>query len=280
VNIDSNTSYTVSISTGTGPNHDYPNIAGGALDPGNNGQHLSYPANAGVFTTSPVPPESLPTGSYKGGNYLRDIVFVPAGVVVNFPSMSVEGDGESITNGSASPSSANGTDFGQVVVGSGTNVTFTITNSSTGTLHLTATPEVEIGGPQAAEFLVTAQPPVSIAAGGSASFTVQFVPAGTGTRSATVSIENDTEASNPYVFALVGTGTAVPSLGKVQITADLSAGNVTLQWASQSQQIQVFRANTVAGPFLPIGVPQSGNSYTDVGILKTANASVFYRIGY
>jgi hypothetical protein len=59
----------------------------------------------------------------------------------------------------------------------------------------------------------------------------------------------------------------------------LSAGNVTLQWVAQGQQIQVYRANRVTGPFTPIGPPQSGNSYTDVGILKT-NASAFYRIGY
>jgi hypothetical protein len=280
VSINSNTSYTISISTGTGPKRDYPNIAGGALNPGNNGQHLSYPASAGVFTTSAVPPESLPTGSFNGGNYLRDIVFVPAGAVVNFPSMSVRGNGASITNGSASPISANGTDFGRVVVGSsGTNVTFTITNSSTGTLHLTATPEVEVGGPQAAEFIVTAQPPVSIAAGGASTFSIQFAPGVAGTRSATVSIENDSDASNPYVFALAGTGIAAALPRIVQITPDLSAGNVTFQWVAQGQQVQVYRAFKVTGPFTPIGAPQSGSSYTDLGILKT-NVSAFYKIGY
>ena len=44
---------------------------------GSNGQHLSYPVNAGVFTTTK---DARPTGSFNGGNYLRDIVFTPAGV--------------------------------------------------------------------------------------------------------------------------------------------------------------------------------------------------------
>ena len=278
VDIDADTLYTVSISTGTGPKHDYPNLAAGAAAAGSNGQHLSYPANAGVFTTGTVPPEALPTGSYNGGNYLRDIVFVPTGTVVNFPAMMVEGNGSSITNGSASASSANGTDFGQVALGgSGTNVTFTITNTSTGTLHLTATPEVEIGGPQFAEFTVISQPTLSIPAGGTSAFTIHFAPAAAGARSATVSIENDTDAANPYVFAIAGTGGV--ALRITAVTTDLSPGNVTLQWASQGQQIQVYRAIKVTGPFTPIGAPQPGNSYTDLGILKT-NASAFYRIGY
>jgi hypothetical protein len=277
VDIDANTLYTVSISTGTSAHRDYPNVAGGAANPGDNGQHLSYPANAGVFSTSPPPPETLPTGYYNGGNYLRDIVFVPAGSVGNFPAMSVQGLGASIANGSASPSSTNGTDFGQVAVGgNGADHTFTINATGQEALNLTATPAVTIEGPQAAEFSVIAQPALSIAAGGASAFTIRFTPAAAGTRNATVSIENDSD-SNPYAFALAGTGSV--ALRITAITPDLNAGNVTLRWESQGQQFQVYRANKVTGPFIPIGAPQTGNSYTDIGILKT-NASAFYRIGY
>src|SRR4029079_18000481 len=55
----------------------YPNVAADLLVAGGNGQHLSYPINAGVFTTTK---DARPTGSFNGGNYLRDIVFAPAGV--------------------------------------------------------------------------------------------------------------------------------------------------------------------------------------------------------
>lgn len=278
VNIDADTLYTVSISTGTSPHRDYPNVAGGAANPGGNGQHLSYPAKAGVFSTSPPPPETLPTGSFNGGNYLRDIVFVPAGSVVNFPAMSVVGNAALITNGITSPSSANGTDFGHAVVGgNGANATFTITNTGVGVLSLTATPAVEIDGPQAADFSVIAQPSFSIPAGGVSAFTIQFAPAGAGTRSATVSIENDSDASNPYVFAIAGTGDV--ALRITAVTTDLNAGNITLQWVNQSQLVQVQRASKVTGPYTPIGAPQSGASYTDLGILKT-NATAFYRVQY
>src|SRR5262249_40217899 len=49
LDIEANTEYTVSVSTGTSPKRNYPNVAGDLLAAGGNGQHLSYPVNAGVF---------------------------------------------------------------------------------------------------------------------------------------------------------------------------------------------------------------------------------------
>ena len=76
VDIEANTDYTVSVSTGTSPKRNYPNVAGDLLTAGSNGQHLSHPVNAGVFTTTR---DGRPTDSFNGGNYLRDVIFVPAG---------------------------------------------------------------------------------------------------------------------------------------------------------------------------------------------------------
>jgi len=78
LDIDAGTNYTVSVSTGTSAKRNYPNIAADLLTAGGNGQHLTYPVNAGVFTTTT---DARPTGSFNGGNYLRDIVFVRAGAV-------------------------------------------------------------------------------------------------------------------------------------------------------------------------------------------------------
>jgi len=54
---------------------------------GGNKQHLTYPVNAGVFTDVR---EARPTGSFNGGNYLRDIVFVPAGSTETTPIHIIE----------------------------------------------------------------------------------------------------------------------------------------------------------------------------------------------
>src|SRR6266699_3240504 len=82
VNIEAGIDYTVSVSTGTSPKRNYPNIAADLPAVGGNGQHLTYPVNAGKFGEVR---DARPTGSFNGGNYLRDIVFVPAGPESIFP---------------------------------------------------------------------------------------------------------------------------------------------------------------------------------------------------
>jgi len=78
VDIEAGIDYTVSISTGTSAKRNYPNIAADLSTAGGNGQHLTYPVNAGKFGEVR---DARPTGSFNGGNYLRDIVFVRAGAV-------------------------------------------------------------------------------------------------------------------------------------------------------------------------------------------------------
>jgi hypothetical protein len=78
VDIEAGIDYTVSISTGTSAKRNYPNIAADLTTVGGNGQHLTYPVNAGKFGEVR---DARPTGSFNGGNYLRDVVFVRAGAV-------------------------------------------------------------------------------------------------------------------------------------------------------------------------------------------------------
>jgi hypothetical protein len=75
VNIDAETGYIVSVSTGSEPDKYYPAVAGDLQREGTNGKHLWWPANAGVYS---VVLGQMPTNSYNGANYLRDIVFVPS----------------------------------------------------------------------------------------------------------------------------------------------------------------------------------------------------------
>lgn len=125
------------------------------------------------------------------------------------PNMSVEGNSVVIADGDASPSSTDHTDFGTVTANSATQTrTFTIKNIGEGTLNLTGTPVVAVGGANAADFEVTVVPQTQIPPAGSVTFEVTFTPTSTGSLAATLSIANDDPASNknPYNFAIGGTG--------------------------------------------------------------------------
>jgi CotH kinase protein/Domain of unknown function (DUF4082)/Chitobiase/beta-hexosaminidase C-terminal domain/Lamin Tail Domain len=75
ITLQANLDYTVTVSTGTG-GRNYPFVANDFASAGSNGRNLSYPINAGVFTTAA---SIRPTSSFSASNYLRDIVFI-AGV--------------------------------------------------------------------------------------------------------------------------------------------------------------------------------------------------------
>lgn len=274
VEIQAEVDYTVSVSTGTSAKRNYPNIAADLSAAGSNGQSLSYPVNAGVFTETR---EGRPAQSFNGGNYLRDIVFIPSGVSVDLPDLDVKGNNTSIADGDASPSTEDGTDFGSASIGSGTvERTFTLFNAGSAPLNLSSTPIVAITGPGAADFTVAAEPATPVPPGGQATLRIRFAPGASGARNATVSIENDSDKS-PYDFAITGTGGgASTSLRIVEVKSDL-AGSITLRWEGEGAQFQVEKASAVTGPYQALGAPQSGKVYTENGALQSGSRA-FYRI--
>ncbi|MFD2824543.1 choice-of-anchor D domain-containing protein, partial [Lacinutrix iliipiscaria] len=136
------------------------------------------------------------------------------------PEINLVGNGTTIVDGDTTPSPIDDTDFGSVNVTGGTQVnTFTIQNSGSLDLSLTgSSPYVVIGGPNAADFTVTATPAATIAASGSTTFNITFDPSALGTRSATVSIANNDGDENPYNFNIQGDGATAPG----GVTADLA----------------------------------------------------------
>jgi hypothetical protein len=127
------------------------------------------------------------------------------------PEIRIEGNYTEITDGDSSPSPDDDTDFGPVDVTAGpVTHTFTIKNYGDADLELTATPDkVTLGGDNAADFSVTLQPASPVATLGSTTFEVEFDPSAMGTRTATVTIENNDADEDPYTFAIQGTGTDV-----------------------------------------------------------------------
>lgn len=124
------------------------------------------------------------------------------------PEINLQGNGQNIANGDATPSLTDHTDFGSIDVSSGTVVrTFTIQNTGNAALNLTgSSPYIVLSGTNAADFSVTSTPSTPIAATSSTTFQITFDPSGYGLRTATISIANNDSDENPYTFAIQGTG--------------------------------------------------------------------------
>jgi hypothetical protein len=275
VSIDAFTEYVVSISTGAaiGAFRHYANIAADVGDGGNNGLHLSYPPDAGVFLENDI--NAMPFKTWNSSSYLRDIIFVPATNTAPLPAMTVLGNSSLIPDGYSSPTATNNTHFGQASVGVGVEKTFIISNAGTAPLNLIGSPRIQIRGPQAGDFTVVTQPGASVVAGGTMPFTVRFAPSATGTRRAVVAIENNDK--NPYYFSVSGTGDVAVTIRITSVTADSDAGNVMLRWEGPGPQFQIERTQTLGAQFQPVGPVQSERVFTDIGVLKT-NRQNFYRI--
>jgi hypothetical protein len=152
-----------------------------------------------------------PTSGYSGSDSF--IVQVSDGtatatrtitVTVVAPEINITGNSNTIADGDASPSATDHTDFGAQSVCSGTVVrTFTIQNTGNGDLTIAS---VNITGPHATDFSLTASPSSLVAASGSTTFQVTFNPSASGTRSATITVNSNDNDEAAYDFAIQGTG--------------------------------------------------------------------------
>ncbi|GAB4126225.1 MAG: hypothetical protein Tsb0027_25550 [Wenzhouxiangellaceae bacterium] len=123
------------------------------------------------------------------------------------PEIEVTGNGIPIVNGDATPTNADGTDFGTLDIASiGVTRIFTITNANTGDLILDATPSVRVVGSLPADFVVSAQPQSVIASGASTTFSVIFKPNNIEQRTAVIVIPNNDNNEDPYTFSISGVG--------------------------------------------------------------------------
>lgn len=73
--IKADTEYTVSVSTGEGDQLGYSFIDGFFTEAGDNGGYISWPANAGVYSTTLGERPTLNDGN--GTHYMRDVIFYP-----------------------------------------------------------------------------------------------------------------------------------------------------------------------------------------------------------
>jgi len=160
-----------------------------------------------------------------------DFAVMGTGTIPVAPEIDVQGNGVSIADGDITPSAADHTDFGSAGVSSGSITrTFTIENTGTGTLNLTAPPPyVFITGTNAADFSVSAAPAGFVSAGGTTTFDITFDPGEAGTRSAMINILNDDSDEDQYTFFVQGTGTlpAVPEINVKGNSVSIAHGDAT-----------------------------------------------------
>ncbi len=167
------------------------------------------------------------------------------------PEIVVLGNDNEITDDDTSPSFTDHTDFGTLNVSSGTRSrTFDIENNGTASLNLTeSSPYVIISGAASSDFSVSAVPSSSIAAGNSTTFEITFNPSAAGTRSASLSFDNDDSDEDPFNFNIQGRGIIPQDLAVSGITTPAAAnGNYIHQgilyefqyWKHETQNYYIY----------------------------------------
>jgi len=119
--------------------------------------------------------------------------------VVTAPEVAVEGNSVDITDGDATPASADHTDFGTATE-NGTAITRTFTINNTGDANLTVgTVTIPTG------YTLVNSPSATVAPAGSTTFDVRLDTSVVGVKSGEISIVTNDNNENPFNFAITGT---------------------------------------------------------------------------
>ena len=164
------------------------------------------------------------------------------------PSISLSGTGTAAGQFSVNPGSFS---FGSVVVGASKSLPATV--SATGSSVTVTSASVSSG-----EFTLTGPTlPVTIPAGGTASFTLTFTPQASGTASAMVSFATNAPGS-PVSESVSGSGMAAPQ------------HSVSLSWSPSTSSVtgyNVYRGSATGGPYAKLtSSADESTSYTDSSV--------------
>ncbi|MCB0178280.1 MAG: choice-of-anchor D domain-containing protein, partial [Anaerolineae bacterium] len=149
------------------------------------------------------------------------------------PEIALIGHGVEISNGDATPNSADDTDFGTRVANSELAYTFTISSTGPDDLSLTGSPAITLSHGTA--FTVTQPASTTLIAGASTTFTLTFAPPSEGTFTDTVNISNNDADENPYTFVISGTG-ACPS--PIYVSQNATGSHSGDSWADAFTDLQ------------------------------------------
>jgi hypothetical protein len=204
---------------------------------------------------------TLPLTISAGQNFTFSITFTPpsagadSGSIAlvsnasgSTPSISLSGTGTATGQFSVNPSSFS---FGSIVVGASKSLPATL--SATG-----SSVTVTSAASNSSEFVLSGPTlPLTIPAGGTASFSLTFTPQASGAASATISFVTNTSGS-PVNESATGSGTAAP-----QHSVDLS-------WSPSTSSVtgyNVYRSGTSGGPYAKLTASEDLNtSYSDTSV--------------
>nr|WP_248285320.1 cadherin-like beta sandwich domain-containing protein [Alteriqipengyuania abyssalis] len=157
------------------------------------------PSASGQFSVQ-VPANIAVDGSgrYNRPSEIRTATFNPP----SGPVLRVTGSGKTIASGDTSPSSGDGTVFGEAVVGgSAVDGTFVLHNDGAAALTVSS---ITVDNTSGSAFSLVGTTPGSIAPNGNASITVRLDPAVAGSFKAVVRIASNDPATATYSFTVSG----------------------------------------------------------------------------
>ena len=161
--------------------------------------------------------------------------------------------------------------FGSVLVGISETRTYTIVNNGDAPLELSGAPVTIIGSD---EFSIVSQPTGPVGVGESVTFDVQFTPTTEGLETATLSIENNSDA-NPFEVEIQGTG--ISSLVNEKFGSQpiaLTTGNgFTLGSGFLQSSAGTLNASSILSP--TVALPSTGVIITAEVTTTAASGGVF-----
>ena len=202
-------------------------------------QGLANGANAGITTLTDIANATTENGTLNNfaltgatSNWTdgSGITETASAYAPGVPDINLKGGSPLVTilDGTTATGTASGTDFGSSLVGTGVPRTFTLENTGTSALTISA---LSFSGANAGDYAVSSITlPATVAANGSTTFTVTFTPSAGGARTATVNVVNDDCDESNYDFALTGTGTVnnPPTVARDAATVTVNEGQTAV----------------------------------------------------
>ena len=232
-------------------------------------------------------PRSIAVGDFNGdgkqdiaaANFSSSSVSILLG---GFGEINLQGNGIAITSGDNTPDAADATDFGTVGLNTPIIKTYTIQNTGTNDLIVSA---IAISGTDAASFAIgDIILPATITAGDVATFTVTFTAGTSDVKSATVTITSDDCDESSYTFSVLGIVQNIPTISaggsltfcegeNVVLTSSSATGN---QWYKGGVLIvdavnETYTATETGGYTVKV-IENSIESEASAGISVTVNA--------
>ncbi len=176
----------------------------------------------------------------------------------------VANSGPDLVNGQTATSAADGTDFGNHVVGVQSDRFFySVGNTIQFSTLIADVSQAIMSGPAAADFTVTGSNNLTLPGLGTSGFTMRFTPSALGARNATVTIVSNDPDENPFTFNVTGTGIAGPATTLVATSGTPQSQTINAGFSNPVvATITDAGGNPVSGVTVNFAAPGAGASAT------------------